>query len=71
MMKYIVLLMIYQYYNSKMNLDIQKSIEIFLEKNSLHKTLQIFKNESRRTNYGSSKGNKLQNIHKLVLNNSN
>lgn len=54
-------------------MEIQKSIEIFLQKNNLIKTLQAFKGESKKKTgqYGPNKSTQLSNIHKFTLNSSN
>lgn len=54
-------------------MEIQKSIEIFLEKNNLSRTLQLFKNESKRkpSQYGPAKLSQLAHIHKFTLNVNN
>lgn len=54
-------------------MEIQKSIEIFFEKNNLIKTLQAFKGESKKKTgqYGPNKSTQLSNIHKFTLNSSN
>lgn len=53
-------------------MDIQKSIEIFLEKNNLNKTLEIFKNEHKNSNhYLANKTAHLQNLHKLKISQTN